>query len=425
MRTAVRCGTLIDGTGADPVHGATLVIDDTTIVGIEREVPRDAEHIIDATNATVMPGLIDCHVHLTSSPASLQERLLTPYSLSVAQALNNARITLEAGFTSVRDAAGTPRGVQMAIDQGLFPGPRMRIAVSALSQTGGHGDSIMPNGANIRPANSEMPVTVVDGPDQVRHAVREVLRAGADQIKVHTSGGVMSPNDEPGATGFSPDEIAAIVYEARAAGKTVMAHAQATQGIKNAVLGGIHSIEHGIYLDEEVIDAMKQRGTWFVPTLVAPLWVVRRAERDPSSVPPYALRKAKEVMSDHQASFRLAVERGVKIAMGTDTGVGPHGTNAEELARMVDGGMSPMQAIVATTRSAAECARLDTITGTLEVGKRADLLAIEGDPLADVGILQSQEKLLLIMKDGQPFKNALSQSGSALSTARAASVPIG
>jgi imidazolonepropionase-like amidohydrolase len=360
-----------------------------------------------------MPGLIDCHVHLASSPASLQDRLLTPYSLSVAQALNHARVTLEAGFTTVRDASGTPRGVKLAIDQGLFPGPRLRIAVSALSQTGGHGDSTMPNGASIRPPNTELPNTVVDGPDGARRAAREVLRAGADQIKVHTSGGVLSPNDEPGATGFSPDEIAAIVYEARAAGKTVMAHAQANQGIKNAVLGGIDSIEHGIYLDEEVIEAMKQRGTFFVPTLVAPLWVVRRAEQDPASVPPYALRKAREVIADHQASFKLAVERGVRIAMGTDTGVGPHGSNAEELQRMVDGGMTPLQAIVATTRVAAECARVAHLTGTLEVGKRADLLAIDGDPLSDVGVLQDRARLLVIMRDGRAYKNLL--AGSAVS----------
>ncbi|MBV9578821.1 MAG: amidohydrolase family protein, partial [Chloroflexi bacterium] len=279
-----------------------------------------------------------------------------------------------------------------------------RIAVSALSQTGGHGDSVMPNGANIRPV-SELPYTVVDGVDGVRRAAREVLRAGADQIKVHTSGGVMSPNDEPGATGFSPDEIAAIVYEAKAAGKTVMAHAQATQGIKNAVLGGISSIEHGIFLDEEVVDEMKRRGTWFVPTLVAPLWVVRRAEKDPSSVPPYALRKAREVIAAHQASFRLAVERGVRIAMGTDTGVGPHGSNAEELERMVEGGMTPMQAIVATTKSAAECARIAHLTGTLEAGKRADVLGVDGDPLADIRVLQQKDKLALIVRDGTPFKS--------------------
>src|SRR5918911_1275964 len=405
MTIAVRCGTLIDGTGAEPVRGATLVLDGGAIVGVDPDggVPRDAE-VIDAEHLTVMPGMIDCHVHLGSSTWGVQERLLMPFSLIVAHALNHARITLEAGFTSVRDAGGTPRGVKMAIDQDLFPGPRMRIAVSALSQTGGHGDSTMPNGANVRPTNSEMPHTVVDGIEGVRRASREVLRAGADQIKVHTSGGVMSPNDEPGATGFAPDEIAALVYEARAAGKTVMAHAQATQGIKNAVLGGIDSIEHGIYLDEEAVEEMKRRGTWLVPTLVAPLWVARRAEKDPASVPPYALRKAREVVADHQASFRMAVERGVRIAMGTDTGVGPHGSNAEELERMVEAGMTPMQAIVATTRSAAECARIAHLTGTLEVGKRADLLGLDGDPLADIRVLQNKDRLALIMRDGQPFK---------------------
>jgi imidazolonepropionase-like amidohydrolase len=403
MSTAIRCGTLIDGTGTDPVRDATLVFDNDTIVAIDKDVPRDAEQVIDASHLTVMPGMIDCHVHLGSSTWGLQERLLTPFSLIVAHALNHARITLEAGFTSVRDAAGTPRGVKMAIEQGLFPGPRLRIAVSALSQTGGHGDSVMPNGANIRPV-SELPFTVVDGVEGVRRATREVLRAGADQVKVHTSGGVMSPNDEPGATGFSPDEIAAIVYEARAAGKTVMAHAQATQGIKNAVLGGISSIEHGIYLDEEVIDEMKKRGTYFVPTLVAPVWVIRRAEKDPGSVPPYALRKAREVMADHQASFRLAVERGVRIAMGTDTGVGPHGTNAEELERMVEGGLTPMQAIVATTKTAAECSRIAHLTGTLEAGKRADILAVDGDPLSDITLLQDTTKLAMIVANGRTFK---------------------
>src|SRR6266545_5860222 len=171
MTTAVRCGTLIDGTGADPIRGATLVFENDTITAVDRSggVPNGAE-VIDAGHLTVMPGLIDCHVHLGSSASwGIQERLLTPWSLLIAHALNNARITLEAGFTSVRDAAGTPRGVKMAIDQGLFPGPRMRIAVSALSQTGGHGDSTMPNGANIRPS-IEMPMTVVDGIEGVRRA---------------------------------------------------------------------------------------------------------------------------------------------------------------------------------------------------------------------------------------------------------------
>jgi imidazolonepropionase-like amidohydrolase len=405
MALAVRCGTLIDGTGVDPIRDAILTIEGNTIVAINRgvEPARDTE-VIDAEHLTVMPGLIDSHVHLGSSTWSVQERLLMPHSLTIAHALNHARITLEAGFTTVRDAGGTPRGVKMAIEQGLFPGPRLRIAVAALSQTGGHGDSMMPNGASIRPTNSEMPSTVVDGVEEVRRATREVLRAGADQIKVHTSGGVMSPNDEPTATGFSPEEIAAIVYEARAAGKTVMAHAQATQGIKNAALGGIHSIEHGIYLDEEAVDEMKRRGTYLVPTLVAPLWLIRRAEREPGSVPPYAVRKNREVLAGHQASFRMALERGVRVAMGTDTGVGPHGSNAEELEQMVALGMTAMEAIVAATRTAAECCRVAHLTGTLEVGKRADLLGVDGDPLADVRVLQHREKLALIVRDGSVFK---------------------
>src|SRR5437660_12052031 len=175
MTTAVRCGVLIDGTGAEPTRGATLLVDGDTIVGVDRggEVPPGAE-VIDAEHLTVMPGMIDCHVHLGSSTWGVQERLLMPFSLIIAHALNHARITLEAGFTTVRDAAGTPRGVKMAIDQGLFPGPRMRIAVSALSQTGGHGDSVMPNGARIR-AVPELPCTVVDGIEGVRPATREVM----------------------------------------------------------------------------------------------------------------------------------------------------------------------------------------------------------------------------------------------------------
>lgn len=408
MATVIRGGTLIDGTGRDPVRDATLVVEGNRLVAAGRnaQVPRDAD-AIDAAGMTVMPGMIDCHVHLSSNPQSLQQRLLTPYSLSIAEALANAKLTLDSGFTTVRDAGGTPRGVKMAIDRGMFPGPRLRIAVGALSQTGGHGDSVMPNGANIRVGDPEHPHTVVDGIEAVRKATRELIRAGADQIKVHTSGGVMSPNDEPGASGFSPDEIAVIVYEARASGKTVMAHAQANQGVRNAVFGGIASIEHGIYLDEETIDEMKRRGTYLVATLVAPLWVIRRAERDPASVPPYALRKAQEVKEAHYNSFRMAVQLGAPIAMGTDTGVGPHGSNAEELERMVEGGLTPMQAIVATTKTAAECSRVGDSVGTLEPGKLADLLIVDGDPLADIRVLQDRDKLAVIIKDGVAHKNTL------------------
>jgi imidazolonepropionase-like amidohydrolase len=408
MTTVVTGATLIDGSGAEPLRNASVVIEGERIVaaGAGIDPPRDAE-MIDAAGMTLMPGMIDCHVHLTSNADSLQERMLTPYSLQIAQAFANARLTLDCGFTTVRDAGGTPRGVKMAIDRGMFPGPRLRIAVAALSQTGGHGDSTMPSGAITRIGDPEHPNWVVDGVEDVRKATREILRAGADQIKVHTSGGVMSPNDEPGATGFSPDEIAVIVYEARAAGKTVMAHAQAAQGIRNAVLGGIASIEHGIYLEDDVIEEMKRRGTYLVATLVAPVWVIRRSERDPGSVPPYAVRKSLEVKTAHHDSFKRAYAAGVPIAMGTDTGVGPHGSNAEELAFMVEAGMTPMEALVATTKTAAECSRVGHAVGTIEVGKFADLLLVDGDPLTDIAVLQNREKLALIMKGGIAHKNTL------------------
>jgi imidazolonepropionase-like amidohydrolase len=399
MTVAVRASTLIDGTGADPVRDRFVLIDDGVIQRIAADAPRDVE-VIDAGELTILPGLIDCHVHLAIGQESIQQRLLIPPSLNTAMALVHARETLEAGFTTVRDAGFTTRGVKMAVDRGVFPGPRMRIAVSPLSQTGGHGDSLMPSGVNVAPSDPERPLGVVDGIDNIRRVTREVLRAGADQIKIMTSGGVLSPNDEPGATGFSPEEIAAVVYEAHASGKTVMSHAQATQGIKNAVVAGVESIEHGIYLTEEICAEMKKRGTFLVATLVAPLWVIRRAEKDPSSLPPYAVRKAKEVAEAHTRSFRMAAESGVRIAMGTDSGVGPHGTNAEEIALMVENGLTPMQAIVATTRTAAECARVDKLVGTIEPGKRADLVGVRGDPLANIALFKDKNSVAFVMKDG-------------------------
>lgn len=385
------------------------MIEDGAIRSFGDAAPKGAQ-VIDASALTVMPGMIDSHVHLWSNAEALQDRLLVPFSLNVARALANAKTTLDHGFTTVRDAGGTPRGVKMAIERGLFPGPRLRIAVTALSQTGGHGDGLMPSGVRVSffPDSPEHPMGVTDGVESVRQTTRAVLRAGADQIKIMTSGGVLSPNDEPGATGFTPEEIAAVVYEAHASGKTVMSHAQAMQGIKNAVLAGVESIEHGIYLTEEICAEMKKRGTFLVATLIAPMWVLRRAEKDPSSMPPYAVRKSKEVIDDHKKAFRMAVEMGVAIAMGTDTGVGPHGTNAEELALMVQNGLTPMQAIVATTKTAAECVRLGKQVGTLEVGKRGDLIAVAGDPLSDIAVLQDRDKIRLVLKDGNVAKDLLS-----------------
>ena len=198
-----------------------------------------------------------------------------------------------------------------------------------------------------------------------------------------------------------------MVYEAQAVGKTCMAHAQGARGIMNALVAGVESIEHGIWLDDAVLEEMKRRNAFLVATLVAPLWVLRRAEKDPSSILPQAQRKAKEVVEDHKASFRRAVAAGLRIAMGTDSGVGHHGTNAEELERMVEGGLTPMQAVVASTKTAGECVHMEKEIGTLEPGKLADVLVVDSDPLADVRVLQDKERLALIMQGGRAHKNTL------------------
>ena len=223
-----------------------------------------------------------------------QENALVPPSLRLFRAAKNALDTLDAGITSVRDASGAPAGFKMALDRGLIKGPRTQISVSALSETGGHGDSTMPSGTRFqRVVGVEWPETVVDGPLEVQKAVRQLLRAGADFIKLCSTGGVLSPADEPGHTQFTIEEIAVMVHEAASHGKTCMAHAQGNQGIKNAVAAGVESIEHGIWLDDEVIAEMKRKGTFLVPTLVAPVWVLRREERNPGSVLPQSVRKTR------------------------------------------------------------------------------------------------------------------------------------
>jgi imidazolonepropionase-like amidohydrolase len=393
------------------------VIEDDRITeaGAGVEPPPDAE-VIDAGGATVMPGMIDCHVHLYGKVAPLFERPRLPASLQLFHGAKNALRTLDSGFTTVRDAGGSPLGFKMAIDEGLIPGPRMRISISHLSQTGGHGDSTLPSGVRLETRGSgfEWPDNIVDGVDEIRKRVRELLRVGADFIKFSATGGVASVTDEPGHTAFTPEEIGAMVQEAAAKGKTCMAHAQGTEGIRNAVYAGVESIEHCIYPDDETLTEMKRRGTFMVPTLVAPQWLLRYAERAPESLHPESIRKAREVVEHHKEAFRRAHEMGVRIAFGTDQGVGPHGRNAEELTLMVNGGMTPMQAIVAVTKTASECVHMADEAGTLEPGKLADLLVVDGNPLDDVGILSDRARLLVIMKGGVTHKNVLAGQRAAV-----------
>ena len=393
-RTVFSGGRVIDGTGTDPAE-ADLVVEDGRILEIGPGL--DGDERVDVSGKALLPGLFDCHTHVTFSHIDTMRRLQTPFSYRFYEALHNLEATLRIGITTVRDAGGADLGIKQAVEDGLIRGPRMQISLGMISQTGGHGDGWMPSGINLRlDSHPGVPSTLVDGADEMRVKVRELVRMGADVIKVAVSGGVLSPRDKPTHAHFRLDELKVLVEEASSAGIWVMAHAQATPGIKNAIRAGIRSIDHGIYLDDEAIEMMLARGTWLVPTLVAPLGVIDAAAAG-AAIPEASIRKAHEVAEIHRASFAKAVDAGVKVAMGTDSGVTPHGNNLRELELMVEGGMTPMQAIVATTRSAAELMGLEDELGTLEPGKRADLVVIDGDPL-DITALK--DRIEPVYQDG-------------------------
>ncbi|MCA9914815.1 MAG: amidohydrolase family protein, partial [Anaerolineae bacterium] len=267
MTLFIKNGTLIDGTGAAPVANATILVDGGMITKVGDIQPPEDAIIIDAQGGTILPGLIDTHVHMMMEIAALQQRVSTPFSMNFYNAIHHMRRTLDAGITSVRDAGGADLGVKQSIERGLVPGPRMQISISVLGITGGHTDGWNPSGVNtsLFPAYPGNPDGICDGVEEVRKKVREVLRAGADVIKVCSTGGVLSPTDHPNFTQFTEEELRVMVQEGQFRnGVKVMSHAQGAEGIKNAVRAGIHSIEHGIYLDQEAIDLMLEHGTFLV-----------------------------------------------------------------------------------------------------------------------------------------------------------------
>lgn len=373
--------------------------------------PRSRVHIpagatvVDGEGLTLLPGLIDCHVHLRSKGTGrdLNDWLGTPPSLWVLQMVPAAKKTIEAGFTTIRDAAGAPAAVKMAIDRGMFPGPRVQVAVTALSQTGGHTDQHFACGANLGIQLPDTPEPVVDGVEPMRLRVREVIRAGADWIKLCTSGGVLSPNDSPHHSALTVEEIRAAVDEAATQGRKVMAHAQATTGILNALKGGVATIEHGIWLDDECIELMLRDQRVLVPTLVAPLWVIRHAAE--GRMPAWATEKAEAVAEDHRDSVRRAIQAGVIVAFGTDTGVGPHGTMGEELLLLREAGLSPLDCIRSATIVAAATIGWPGKVGALQPGAFADVIGVPGNPLEDLRLLADPCNVQLVMKGGEVVKN--------------------
>lgn len=399
-RTLFAAGKVVDGTGSAPAV-ADVVVEDGRIVDIGTGL--DGDERVDCSGKLVLPGLIDCHVHfMADGDLDPMSSIRTPFSLDFFRAADRMARTLRCGITTVREAGGADLGVKEAQARGIVAGPRMQISISILSQTGGHGDDWQVCGAHmpgvIGVEHPGRPSNIVDGPDEMRRKVRELIRAGADVIKVCTSGGVLSPRDDPRHGHFRDDELTVAVTEAAAAGRWVMAHAQATDGIKAAIRTGIRSIEHGIYLDEEAIAMMLERGTFLVPTLIAPMGVLEASERG-IAVPPEAVEKTKMVMESHRDSIARAIDAGVKVAMGTDSGVTPHGQNLRELHEMVRCGMSPMDAIVSSTRTAAELMGIAEEVGTLTTGRRADLVVVNGDDLDAVDDLTS--RISAVYQDGR------------------------
>jgi imidazolonepropionase-like amidohydrolase len=400
--TVLRGATLIDGTGAPPVRDATLVVQDGRIESIATgsRGPWPSSHeVIDASGLTLLPGLIDCHDHLAFHGYELAARwgLSEPGSTRNVRTARVIEQTLAAGYTTVRDAGGLDMGFRLAVEEGLIRGPRLLTAVAIVSPVGGIGDRVSPSGHECLVLHDPaLPASVANGVEDVRRVVRTMIRAGADVIKCATTGGASSrAGHGPKDPAFDRDEMRALVDESHAQGRKVMCHALGGPGLRLSLESGVDSVEHGCYLDEdpELIPMMAERGTFFTPTLLV-------YEYHSESKAPHVRERSRGLREHHRASIQRALAAGVRVVAGTDAGGHGHPPNAGELPLLVAAGLTPMQAIQAATGWAAECVGLDREIGTLEKGKRADLIAVAGDPLADISILADAQRIRLVLKDG-------------------------
>jgi len=407
QKTYIQCGKLIDGISGKAQSEMTIVVDGRMITDIQKGYTggSSGDKVIDLKNKTVMPGLIDCHVHLEEQGS--KNSLIEGFTLTDADIAYHAQVyakrTLMAGFITVRDLGGSGVNISLrkAVAHGLVDGPRIITAGRAISASGGHMDNSV--GFRDDAFNHKMGPDdgVADGRDQLIQAVRLQVKRGSDVIKIASTGGVLDLSENGSGAEFTIDEIKAVVETAKDYGLRVACHAHGAEGIKRAILGGVTSIEHGTFMNEEDMELAKKYGTYLVPTVIAGKSVADSA-KIPGYFPPVIARKAMEVGTKIQNTFGKAYKSGVKIAFGTDAGVYAHGKNYMEFQYMVEAGMPPMEAIKAATVNAADLLGITNQTGSIVKGKFADIVAVDGDPLIDI---KTMKNMAFVMKEGKIYTN--------------------